>query len=564
MFAIIIIIGLVLAAVAVMSLTVWIGQKINNNFLISSQAFYAAESGIEDSLFRLVKGKSYQAANVLTVGSSTANISITTNGNKKTVRVEGEKQNRFRNLETVMDVTTDDISFYYGVQVGEGGLSMSNNSRVTGSIYSNGPILGSAGAVVTGDVFVASAAGSINQEWTAAGSDFIFGRQGNEIDAAQSFVLSASEKLTKVSLYLKKFGNPGDRTIRILTDNGDKPSKTLAGSGAYGTLIASQISQTTYGWIDVVMETPPNLSAGTKYWIVIDAAQNSSNYFFWGKDPTDGYAPGTAKCSPNWSAGSPAWYNINGDLAFKAWLGGAINSLETLQVGGHAHANTIQDSTITGDAYFQTIVNTTVGGTQYPSSPDPSMEAMPISDSNIADWKTDAESGGVIIGDYNLTNYASGSLGPKKIVGNMNISNGAQLTITGTVYVTGTINISNNAIIRLSPSYGENSGIILTDDFISVSNNVVFSTSAAGSYIMMLSAKSGDAINISNNANTVIFYASAGNVTIANNANLKEVTAYKITLSNNAQVNYESGLASAKFSSGAGAGWQVTSWREVP
>ncbi len=104
----------------------------------------------------------------------------------------------------------------------------------------------------------------------------------------------------------------------------------------------------------------------------------------------------------------------------------------------------------------------------------------------------------------------------------------------------------------------------MADGLIPISHNVVFSTLTPGPSILFLSAKSGDAITVANNANTVIFYASVGNVTIANNAKLKEVTAYKITLANNAEIFYETGLASAKFSSGSGASWEIDSWQEVP
>ncbi len=349
-----------------------------------------------------------------------------------------------------------------------------------------------------------------------------------------------------------------------MIDNGNEPSKTLVSAGAYGTLTAAQVSQSSYGWIDVVMETPPNLSAGAKYWIVIDAAASNSDYFSWVKDSADGYIFRTGKYSPNWSAGNPDWNNVGGDLAFKAWLGGAVNSLASLEIGGNAHANTIQDSTITGDAYYQTIINTAVLGTQYPASPDPSIEQMPISESNIADWKETAESGGIFSGNYVLDNSATGALGPTKINGDLIISNGATLIVAGTIYATGSITISNNAKITLGPGYGNTSGVVLADGLIAVNNNSIFTAPVPGSYIMFLSTKSGDAINVDNNAETVIFYASAGNITIANNANLKEATAYGITLSNNAHVNYESGLASAKFSSGAGAGWKISSWQEVP
>ena len=82
----------------------------------------------------------------------------------------------------------------------------------------------------------------------------------------------------------------------------------------------------------------------------------------------------------------------------------------------------------------------------------------------------------------------------------------------------------------------------------------------------MLSTHSGtatNAIEVSNNADGAIFYAHNGTAHIKNNANLKEVTAYKLSLENNATVTYESGLASTSFSSGPGGGYEIENWNEI-
>ena len=539
-------------------------NKITHNIVKSSQAYLAAEAGVEDSIYRIIKGKNYLASNFLNVASSTVNVNISDVNNQKIIQVSGEQNNRFRNLEAKLTISTQAISFYYGVQVGEGGLTMDNNSQVQGSIYSNGSIQGGSGAIITGDAWVANTAANIDQQTTFTDSDFIFGKQGEQIDAGQSFTPSANDTLTQISLFLKKVGNPGDKTVRILTDNNGQPSKILVSTGAYGTLRASQVSQQNYGWLGISFNTPPMLQAGVKYWLVVDTSADNNNYFIWGKDAGDSYVPGTGQYSPNWNASSPLWYSAAGDLAFRAYLGGTANSLDSVTVGGNAHVHTISNCAITGDAFYQTISNSTVGGTQYPESPDPGMEQMPISDGNIADWKAQAEEGGSI-GSYTLDNGAVGSLGPKKITGNLAISNNADLTITGTVYVAGNITIANGAKLRLGADYGSASGVVVTDGQISVSNNSVFYTNGDGSYLLMLSTKTGIAITVANNANTVIFYASGGSVSISNNAILREVTAYQISLSNGAQIIYESGLASAKFSSGGtGAAWAVEAWHEIP
>ena len=106
--------------------------------------------------------------------------------------------------------------------------------------------------------------------------------------------------------------------------------------------------------------------------------------------------------------------------------------------------------------------------------------------------------------------------------------------------------------------------MLLNDGFVSIANNVDFITTSPGAYILLLSTATGDVLNIVNNSTAAIFYAPNGNIFVANNVILKEATAQKITLANNAQVIYESGLASTKFSSGAGATWEISEFKEVP
>jgi hypothetical protein len=204
---------------------------------------------------------------------------------------------------------------------------------------------------------------------------------------------------------------------------------------------------------------------------------------------------------------------------------------------------------------------------------NPPRENMPISDGVIQDWKNAAIAGGTCGSptctsqNYSLTNGASASLGPIYIPGNFTVDNNAQLTITGTIWIAGSVSMSNNAIIQLSSAYGGNSGIILADGDISVSNGVTFSGSGqSGSYIMLLSAQndpSGTVIDVSNNSAGVIYYANNGKIHFSNNATAKEATGYGIELDNNATITYESGLANVNFSSGPAGGWDITDWEEI-
>ena len=148
------------------------------------------------------------------------------------------------------------------------------------------------------------------------------------------------------------------------------------------------------------------------------------------------------------------------------------------------------------------------------------------------------------------------------------------LTLTGTVWVTGSITASNGSIIKLDSSYGSLSGVLLAGtDGSSSTGAVTFSNNSeargsgtAGSYMLVLSQRnntSSAAITQANNAASAILYAHEGVIEISNNATMKEVTAYKVHLSNGAVVSYESGLANVNFSSGPSSpSWIFSGWEE--
>ncbi|MBI2356200.1 MAG: hypothetical protein HYV13_03295 [Candidatus Doudnabacteria bacterium] len=269
--------------------------------------------------------------------------------------------------------------------------------------------------------------------------------------------------------------------------------------------------------------------------------------------------------------------DIDGDAAAHfledVSVDGSTNSASLLQatVGGNAVSDSISDCTIGGNATYDTKTSCTIGGTQTTPNPanfdDPDVLSLPISDEQIQDWKDEAEAGGVVTSQ---TIDGTASLGPKKINGNLTITNGATLTMTGTIWVTGNISIDNNATVVLDPSYGSLSGVIVNDGWIHFDNNgLIGGSGTAGSYLMFLNTlactgSSGSgcthhsaAVDLHNNVGAAIVYVKSGLVHLHNGVNVKELTAYKIHLSNTASVTYESGLANAQFSSGPGGGWEV-------
>lgn len=137
----------VTAAIALSAAFLTLGQqKISYNIIKSTQAYYTAESGIEDIILRLSKNVQWTTPYVLAIGggSTTVQISSAISGSR-TIISNGNERNRFRKLNIVYQVTTSQISFFYGVQAGDGGVEMGNNSRIKGNIFSNGSVISETG-----------------------------------------------------------------------------------------------------------------------------------------------------------------------------------------------------------------------------------------------------------------------------------------------------------------------------------------------------------------------------------------------------------------------------------
>ncbi len=393
---------LIMISVALsMSSLAFYRQKITNDVVKSTQAYYTAESGIEDSLLRLNNDSQMPPLSYsLTVNNSTADVVIPAIiGGSRSISSQGNNSGLIKTTQVVYAIDAQGVSFHYGAQVGAGGLSMSNSSRIIGSVFSNGNISGSTSTMIDNDVIISG--------------------NGNRLD----------------EVHVK------------------------------GNVLAYSCSNSI----------------------------------------------------------------IDGNL--------------TYVVGGTN--------------------NCTVSGTTSVQSGEIAPQSLPISQSQIDDWKSDAEAGGTT-GDISLSGTQTMSLGPKKITGNLSLSNSAVLTLTGTVHVTGNITISNSAKIKLDSTYGSLSGVILSDGNISSSNSSVLQGSGqAGSYLLVFSTNtSNSAISINNSASGAIFYASAGGITVSNSFSAREVTAYKLIMSNSATITYESGLANVFFSSGPAGGWKVISWEE--
>lgn len=596
-----------LVALAVYSISVSIQTKrqVSKNLLSSTQSYYLAESGMEDAVYRKIKGLNLPSG-TLSLEDATIDQTLNTVGSVTTIDSVSNHLNNIRKLRTLLTITTTGVAFHYGVQVGEGGLTMGNGSIITGNLYSDGTVKGGTNdSKITGDVFVATGMSLDSDKgvWETQTTETIFGKTPTT-DLGISYTPSISGKLSQVAFYVKRTSSiPGDPTIMIVTDNAGSPSTTLVEPTATATFTASKAG-TAYGWAEFSFPNPPTLTAGTTYWIVIDANSSPTKYFYMGTGP--GNVNSVSKYSSNQSAGG--WTeDAGGDYNFKAWIGGQVTSLDSVIVGGSAHAHKITNTSATtricGDAYYQEIDanslsfldNPTIAycsdpltpGTAHPGSPDPAVVALPLSSGNVTDWKNTAIGAGYL--DPALCTSSASSITLNSGVLDCDFqpsSSSLVITLNGIVWVKGDIALPNNAIVQLSSGYASTSGIIIADAAdpelkgkINTGNGTLICGSQGydpgppvtcnesnGSYIMLLSMYSGvdNAIEISNNASGAIYYAFAGKANVKNNASdVKEVTAYELNLENGASVTYESGLASAVFSTGPGGGWQLNNWNET-
>jgi len=545
---------------------------------LQSQALSIAEAGIEHTIRELNLDGNYSGETDTSFGNGVFTITVTGAGSNRTIESTGSVPNSSsplaeRTIRVQASIGSETVQFFYGVQVDEGGLTMGNSSDIEGNVYTNGNVTGENGATISGDATVAGgASAALDQSQEVTTDTQEVGRTTTQADVAQSFIPAQTNTLTKVGVYLARVGNPSNLPLRIVSDDDNEPSRNQL---ANVTIQAASVGVTA-SWIEVSFSSPPSLNAGTRYWIILDGSANASNYYLWSKDPADSYTSGKPMYSDNWNTGNPSWTNLTGDQAFRTYMGGVPTRIENVDVNGTARANTLKDIVVGGDAYFQTLINTTVNGAQFPGSPDSPRADLPISDGVIQDWKNDAAVGGTYTGTYTVPQNQTLSLGPKKITGDLVIENGATLIVTGTLHVQGNLVLDGqNGAIRLDPGYGANSGLVVTDGWIHVSNNLdAIGSGTPGSYIMLITTADhtagpfthhNAAVDLHNRMTGTILYAGKGKVFLHQNVNVKEVTAWGLEVENNAVVQYESGLQNSTFTSGPGAGWSVVArtWQEI-
>lgn len=557
-----------------------LSTRVERASIASTQALALAEAGLDKAIYELNQSSTYSGETGTELGAGTFTTTLTSvDSSTKRITVTGSIPSAAgttieRTVRANVNINSTFVSFRYGVQVGSGGFTLNGGATINGSVYSNGDITATNGSTITGSAIAANPpatnADQTNDSPTPISSCtsstcITFGNANATEDLAQSFQISSAVGLDSIQLYIKKVSTPSNATIRIVNDDSGSPGTDVLMTA---TLSASAVT-TSFGWVSVTLPSTPVLNPGQTYWIVIDASSNASRYYIIGANTA--YGSGVAhigRHGSTWSNTSPGGL----DSYFKIYLGGGTSMIggNTYNTGAYigttasdeAWAHTVQGVTVSGPLYCQ--VSSYANKACDTSRADPTPGAMPLSDNNIQDWKDEAAAGGTISGDYPVGSEGA-TLGPKKIDGDLLVSGGGILNVTGTLWVVGTITVTGGGEIKLDSVYGANSGAIVTDGYVTVNGGGTFAGSGTeGSYPFLITTSGcptapecdgNNAVSLAGGAGTVAIVAQNGTAYISGGSALKAITAKQITMTGGATLNYDTGLINENFYSGPGGSW---------
>jgi hypothetical protein len=529
----------------------------------SKQGYLASESSLEDAIYRIKNGKEIGSSETLAVGTSkaTTTVSVGADGSK-TLSSLGDQSGTVRSTQAVLE-TGSGTNLPYALMGGVGGIDLSGGATITGDIYTIGSIRGCSTCNISGMAVSSgkstSALDQDNSQPSTPAQSINFGASSSAQDLAQSFTVSDDLSLVDLDIYVKKVGSPSNATIKVTTDSGGSPSNTVLASGT----LSSSLVSTAYSWIDITLTADPVLSAGTTYWIVIDANNSSSNYYVAAAN-SGTYASGQAKIgkyNSSWNATSPAGL----DMYFQASIGtneegitgGDQNNKLPVSSAYSYRASYVSS---TGPLYCQVGVENNKSCDT--SRADPSIQSDPFPDSLISSLESDAQAGGVQSSSVSV-GFAGATLGPKKIVGNLSISNGGTLVVAGTLWVTGNITIDGGALVRAAT--GSRSYVLIADGTITLSGGASISGGANNHIILVSTAAADPAITINGGSNDTVVVTPEGGLLVTGGAHVKAASAEHITANGGSYIIYDSDLTQLNLgvTSSSTTSFGIKSWKET-
>ncbi len=296
----------------------------------------------------------------------------------------------------------------------------------------------------------------------------------------------------------------------------------------------------------------------------------------------DVYSEGSIIGSPNTIYGNVI---STGATGFVAGIH-ATGTIYSHTIGSSSQAATVADQ----DAYYQVIsANTTVTGISHPGSGDQATTSLPIPDSVITKWESIAASGTVISSSWcdtfisNVCTITSDrtiatTTFPFDLVVK-GTGNGVTLTVSGPVWVKGSITVTSKGAMQMAPSLGSNNVPIIADNplnstsssIINPQQGAVFNGSGSvGSYVFIISqnrsAETGGstpAVEMVQGSSALVVYASHGLVSLKQSTDVVSITGYKVALENTAHISYDPNLLNVTFTSGVIQEYSLLSLGEI-
>jgi len=251
---------------------------------------------------------------------------------------------------------------------------------------------------------------------------------------------------------------------------------------------------------------------------------------------------------------------------------GGVDMSQSSTINGNVYSNgsitagSGNQQTIDGEAWAVGTIDSPdpIEVTQPPPHPSASPEPLPDISQIVSDAKTAAEAGGTTTCSPTCTVIDDGDIGPQKYVGNLEITNNAEVTMKGPIWVTG---VSGNffmsqgrTILKLDDNFGSNNVALIVDGTIDLTQGGALqpTNGTPKGYIMLVTTStSSQAVKISQSGTTAIFYALDGTAELSQTASVTSLVAKTLIMGQTSTLNYDSGLASANFTTGPGASWQL-------
>ena len=603
-------------------------------FVNSVRSFASMESGLEDVMFRLSRQIAVDSSETLTLNGGNV---VTTNDevdSEREIIAQADVASLIQKTRVVMSGGPG-IEYGYGIQVGEGGFCMDNNSDVIGDVYTTGDVLGpgaggcdrsggSGSVELQGNVSVANGFQDDPDDETEGGgydeyydSTQIFGKTSPIIDIAQKFRFDSSGPAGRLWLFLRKVGNPQPLEVRVVRNVSGRPSANPNDIMASTTIPASQVLP-FYTFADVMFTTSTTLQAGTDYWFVLDASQNTSNYYEIGRlnDSSSNQKATADSANP-----SAVWSDISGgDFSYRIWRGGVLHKIDDMDITGTAWAhtvtnsnvsqsvsawsvnntdingsvwaNSIQNCSVDGDAYYNTEIGCSIWGARHtPITPLPDPPYAPfslISPAQFQAWHDEAFASSTQScsgGEYQPADGAT--IGPKYIPCDLHIRNGRKVKLGGTVWVDGNVFLDENSVLMLAPSFGTLSGALIGErplgedshTHIVINQNVTicgsegYSSSTQECYpsnnsfihFIYLNEPLRTSIHIENNVQgRAVFYDPHGRIKIHENAQVRSVVVgFEFYMYENSLLEFDQAMQDVGFTTGPPGAFLIKDWRVV-